>query len=142
LKAKDEQLIEAGMAEEKLRSMNRKEKRRVIVTGLQSRTGTRTGTTPHFALWKADLARKSALQRLKLNKLSDDVGEQEPNLSTALALCYVGGIKTVWDLSQSKPAVKGIGPKRLAEIEAYLKAHDVPVKWTVQPWTGKLSDNA
>jgi hypothetical protein len=130
LKAKYEQPIQAAMAEEKLMAMNRRERRHAVVKLATARTGMRTGTTPHFALWMADLKQKSALQKLKLNKLIEHLPDQEHGVLAPLRACHVAGIKSVWDLSQTKPNAKGIGPKRLAEIEAYLKSKDIPLKWT------------
>jgi hypothetical protein len=95
------------------------------------RSGNRTGTTPHFALWQADVKLKSALQRTRLTSLADR--HNDPALAKAYGLLSKGGFKTVFDLTQADAgkilAVKGIGPKRLAELKADLAKHQVAVNW-------------
>ena len=100
----------------------------------QQRVGRRTGKSVHFMNWKAEGAVKSALQRLKTEHLADSL---DGNLATAFALLSVGGVKNVWDLANADVEkllkVRGIGPTRLELVEAYLKAKDVTVTWTVGP---------
>lgn len=102
---------------------------------IKPRVGKRTGTTAHFAMWKADLEIKSALQRTKLSKLAN-----APETPTKAALGYgylhQGGVKNVWDLLNAKREdlllISGIGPVRLAAVQADLIAHKAQPKWAVE----------
>lgn len=95
------------------------------------RSGIRTGTTPHFQLWQADLKLKSALQSTTLRSLADR--HDDPFLATAYSMLSDGGFRSVWDLTQSDAkkilAIKGIGPKRLRDLKADLAKHQVAVNW-------------
>lgn len=97
------------------------------------RSGVRTGTTPHFALWMADLSALRALQRIKLDVLADS--DATPgNVAQAFALLYVGGVKNVADLSRADVgrllAIDGIGLKRLEAVEKYMTERHVGLAWT------------
>jgi hypothetical protein len=97
------------------------------------RSGVRTGTTPHFRLWMADLQMRSALQKTRTGVLAEHV--DEPLVSSAMALFTVAGIRNVWALIRADKAdllqVKGIGPNRLKAVEKYLIDHNVKPSWTV-----------
>ena len=118
---------------EKIQSMNRREKRSMLRDrpNARVRSGAATGSTPHFKAWMADLSAKSALQRLKTADLAESTSG---DLASAWALLSVGGLKSVWDVSQTHlgrlMVVNGIGLKRLEKVEEYLKARRVPLKWT------------
>jgi hypothetical protein len=128
LRATRQDLLAAGWAEEKVEAMNRKERRRLIVAR-PSRS--KTGSPAHFAAWKAEGRIKSILQKMSTAALADSL---EGPISGAFALLSVGGFKNVWAVAQSDLtallAVRGIGPGRLHEIEAYLKSRNVPLNWT------------
>jgi hypothetical protein len=126
------------MDQHKIESMSRKDmrKRVQIRHGVNRRpfarfrSGLRTGTTPHFALWMADVNIKSALQRTSLASLAD---RESGDVATAYGLLYVGGFKSVYDLTRADARdllhVSGIGPKRLELVRANLASHQVAVNW-------------
>lgn len=133
-----EVLAAGGMDQHKLESMPRKEvrKRTQIRHGVirkpfaRFRSGLRTGTSPHFAMWMADLKIKSVLQGTSLASLAD---RETGDVATAYGLLFVGGYKSVYALTQATErdllAVKGIGPKRLDLVKANLASHQVAVNW-------------
>jgi len=98
------------------------------------RSGVRTGTTPHFRLWMADLKLKSVLQKTSLAALSEHthVGAL---CRSAFALLFNAGIRNVFDLTQADVAdllrINGIGVKKLEAVEAYLLENKVKTRWTV-----------
>lgn len=96
------------------------------------RSGIPTGTTAHFRAWMADLSVRSAMERLKLNALAESA---ESKVAGPLAMLYVGGFKSVWDVARADVnallAVRGIGPAGLDHVETYLKARNVKLAWTV-----------
>lgn len=98
------------------------------------RSGIRTGTTPHFKLWMADLSMRSALQKTRTAALAEHIDDAQ--VSSAMALFHVGQIRNVWTLIRADKArllaVKGIGPNRLKAVHAYLIEHDVKPSWTVE----------
>jgi hypothetical protein len=92
----------------------------------------RTGTTPHFRMWMADLALKSSLQKTRLNKIV--ASEQGAGPKTGAVYALLAPVyKNVYALTQANRedllAVKGIGPAKLALVEADLKSHNVAVRW-------------
>lgn len=96
------------------------------------RSGIPTGTTPHFTMWMSDLRIKSALQKMSLSALA----EATPGRTgSAFALLYVGGIKNVFDLTQSTVerllAVRHVGIASLGAVEKYLLERQVKPRWTV-----------
>lgn len=103
------------------------------------RSGSRTGTSAHFAEWKAANGVRSALQRTKLDKLADALNNEErPNLRLASTIAIIrvnSPIKSVWDLARSDLstllAIPQIGPARLETVEKYLRGQNVVVDWTV-----------
>lgn len=94
-----------------------------------SRTG--TGTTPHFALWKADLGMKSALQRIRLDKLAESA---DGDTAAGFAILFVVGVKNVFSLTQKRLdqllKLPGIELRHLEAIEAYLLTRNVRPAWT------------
>jgi hypothetical protein len=98
------------------------------------RSGIRTGTTPHFRLWMADLKLKSVLQKTSTADLADHTAVGALARS-AFALVFVAGIRNVYDLTQADVAdllrINGIGVKKLEAVEAYLLEHNVKPRWTV-----------
>lgn len=97
-------------------------------------SGIRTGTTPHFKLWMADLQMRSALQKTRTAALAEHIDDAQ--VSSAMGLFHVGGIRDVWKLIQSDRAallrVKGIGPNRLKAVHAYLIEHNVKPSWSAE----------
>lgn len=95
------------------------------------RSGVRTGITPHFAVWMADLRMKSALQRTSLASLADR--HDSAVLAGTYGMLHVGGFRSVWDLTQADArdllCVKGIGPKRLEDVKRDLVTRHVAVRW-------------
>lgn len=104
-----------------------------LLTNSGRRSGIRTGTTPHFRLWMADLRMRSELQKTRTGALAEHV--DDPLVSSAMALFTVAGIRNVWALIRADKAdllrIKGIGPNRLKAVEKYLIEHDVKPSWTV-----------
>jgi len=98
------------------------------------RSGVRTGTTPHFRLWMADLNMRSVLQKTRTAALAEHV--DNPLVSSAMALFTVAGIRNVWALIRADKAtllqVKGIGPNRLKAVEKYLIDHNVKPSWSAE----------
>lgn len=98
------------------------------------RTGSATGTTSHFERWKREGAAKSALQRIRLDRMADR-DDLVPDAAAGYALLFIAGIKTVWDLSQitddSKLWVKGVELRHLTTVEQDLKRRNVSLEWTV-----------
>lgn len=97
---------------------------------------TRTGTTPHFSMWMADLKLKSTLQRTKLAALAEST--QDPKAAAAYAIVASAKgrpYKSVWDLAGASRtdllALSGVGPAKLTAIHADLTAHNVKVRWSV-----------
>jgi hypothetical protein len=92
----------------------------------------KTGTTPHFKMWTADLRMKSALQKIKLMRLSESIVDNN-KLSTAYAVAATAGVKTVWDLASAKRedllALHGMGEVRLRLLHADLLARNVHPRW-------------
>jgi hypothetical protein len=102
-----------------------------IVVG--RRTGTRTGSPKHFDLWMADLAAKSALQRLKLDRLAEST---EGDTAAGLAILRVNGVKNVWDLSRlgadnRRGLVEKLTPNQIEAVTAYLSRNRVIVDWSL-----------
>jgi len=98
------------------------------------RSGVRTGSTPHFNLWMADLKLKSALQKTSLSKLADHT-HPGALCRSAFALLFNAGIRNVYALTQADVAdllrVNGVGVKKLEAVEAYLLKNNVKTRWTV-----------
>jgi hypothetical protein len=121
-----------GVPDEKIEVMNRAQKRAARSRG--SRTGNRTGTSPHFERWKAEGRIKSALQKLKTGTLADEIVGND-KAASGFALLFLAGFKTVWDVSQAKRAdllaARGVGIATLGHVEDYLKAKQVDLKWSV-----------
>jgi hypothetical protein len=94
------------------------------------RTGTRTGSPKHFALWMADLAAKSALQRMKLDRLAEAT---DGDTAAGLAILRVNGVKNVWDLSMIQPglpsALDALSPQQVIAVADYLKKNRVNAVW-------------
>lgn len=120
------------LSPEKIEQMNRAEKRGYQRDG-KSRER-RTGTTQHFARWRAEGRAKSTLQRLKLSQLAESIEDGE--LSATFGLLFVGGVKSAWDLSQAPLGdllqISGIDPVRLGSVEDYLTGKKVPLQWTAK----------
>jgi hypothetical protein len=95
---------------------------------------TRTGSTPHFKAWMADLKVKSALQKLSVASLAEHP-DTPPLAANAYALLFVDGIKNVFDLTQATAdrllRVSGIGPKKLETVKSHLAENNVKTRWTV-----------
>lgn len=122
------------MAQEKVDQLaNRKQVRNHRISGRPGKAGKRTGTTPHFAAWKAEGRIKSILQRTKTASLADSL---EGRVASAFAVLSVGGVKNVWDVSQASIeqllAVRGIGLASLGYVEEYLAGKDVQLAWTAK----------
>lgn len=125
---------------DKIASLNRRNRRTMLRKqhSLRNRpfarvtSGTPTGTTPHFRLWKADLLSHSILQGLKLDKLADDI--EDAKVAGGMALLYLGGVKNVADLKRRKVedllAIDRIGLDRLEAVETYLRERNVALNWT------------
>jgi hypothetical protein len=136
----DEDNVKSYAAEElaKLKAMRRKEKRRrlsirhrnITKPHARLRSGLRTGTTPHFTMWMADLAMKSALQRTKTLALAE--AAKDPQTGAAYAMA-ARRYRNVFDLSHADEAdllaIKGMGPVRLRALKADLASHNVAVVW-------------
>jgi hypothetical protein len=93
------------------------------------RTGTRTGSPKHFALWMADLAAKSALQRLKLDRLAEAT---DGDVAAGLAILRVNGVKNVFDLSvlpAGAPVLGQLTYDQLKSVGDYLAANRVIKSW-------------
>lgn len=94
---------------------------------------TRTGTTPHFRAWMADLQMKSALQKIKLNTLADAIDDSM--LASGFALLYVGQVKNIYDLLRQSTAhllsLPGIEIEHLSRVEQYLINYNVKPAWSV-----------
>lgn len=96
------------------------------------RSGIRTGQPAHFALWMADLAAKSALQRLKLDRLAEAT---EGDTAAGLAILRVNGVKNVWDLSRlgtdnRRGLVEKLNPNQIEAVTAYLSQNRVIADWS------------
>lgn len=134
-----EVLAEAGWDQHKIESMHRKEARKRIQIRhgadrrpfARFRSGLRTGTTPHFRLWMADLKIKPALKAIRLARIAEQ--HDAARLASSYAMLDEGGFRTMLDLVQADArdllAVKGIGPKRLEEVKADLATRNVAVQW-------------
>lgn len=98
------------------------------------RTSAPTGTTAHFKAWMADLRAKSVLQRMKLDNLASQI--EDGHTAGAFALLFVGGVRSVWDLSQLSAdqvlAVRDVDIERADAVENYLRGRNVPLKWSVR----------
>lgn len=99
------------------------------------RSGIRTGTTKHFALWMQTLKLQSALQKTSTGDLADHPAV--PSLAqSAFALMFFGGIRNVWELTQAPIerllSIRDIGPKKLEAVETYLVEHKVKPSWTAK----------
>jgi hypothetical protein len=120
------------MDEEKVQSLSRNQLRSYVVD--HHRVGGRTGTTPHFAQWKAEGKVKSALQKLKTDRLADDISGAD-KAASGFALLYLAGFKNVWQIAQAKRAdlldAKGVGIAMLGHVEDYLAARNVQLSWSV-----------
>jgi len=96
------------------------------------RSGVRTGTTPHFKMWMADVNLRRALQGTKIGYLADRHNDPSLALSYRLILRH-GYLKTVWDLTQASKAqlhdTPGLGPVRIAALKADLAKRQVLVNW-------------
>jgi hypothetical protein len=137
----NEDNVKSYAAEElaKIKAMRRKEKRRhlsirhriITKPHARLRSGIRTGTTPHFAMWMADLAMKSALQRTKTLALAE--AAKEPQTGAAYAMAAKAGYRNVFDLSRASEAdllaIRGMGPVRLRTLKADLATNNVAVMW-------------
>lgn len=100
------------------------------VTG--RRSGTRTGSPKHFSLWMADLAAKSALQRLKLDRLAEST---DGDTAAGLAILRVHGVKNVWDLSLLNPddgptPLRYLTAEQQLAVADYLKRNRVNSLWS------------
>jgi hypothetical protein len=101
------------------------------------RVGRRTGTTPHFAMWQADLEIKSVLQRTKLADLADSDSTPSPAAHGYAILASEPSkrFRNVWDLITADRAnllaVKGIGEARLLAIQLDLIEHKAQPRWAV-----------
>jgi hypothetical protein len=97
------------------------------------RAGVRTGTTPHFKLWQADLKLKSTLQKTKTARLAE-LTLPGALVRSAFALLHNAGVKNVWAVTQltieQLLAIDGIGVKKAEALEAYLVANNVQPSWT------------
>lgn len=98
------------------------------------RSGIRTGTTPHFAAWMADLNVARVLHGIKLDTLADQL---EGRLASTFAVLRVsGGYKNVLQLSKADVAdllrIPSIGIKSLEAVEDYLNSRRVRVHWTAK----------
>lgn len=138
MKASKQDLIATGtVSEEKAETMNRKAARGWTKVTPGNRSGTRTGTTSHFAAWKAEGELKSILQRTKTAAVADSLPSAENGAAAGFALLSVGGFKNLWDVSQATEqellAVKGIGIVRLGFVADYLKGKGVDLAWSVTP---------
>lgn len=122
------------MDEEKVEALSRNELRSYVVD--HRRVGRRTGTTPHFARWKAEGRIKSLLQRTKTVAVAESLPDKANGVASGFALLAVGGYRNLWQVSQADLAdllaVKGIGPARLKFVESYLSSKGVQLNWTVQ----------
>ena len=100
----------------------------------RSRSGLRTGSTPHFAAWKAEGELRSKLQRMKTVALAEQI--EENSIAIPFALLNGGGFKTIWQVAQADLAellaVPQMGPARLAKVETYLAGKRVPLNWTAK----------
>lgn len=98
------------------------------------RSGIRTGTTPHFRLWMADLQMRSVLQKTRTAALAEHV--DNALVSSAMALFTVAGIRNVWALIRANRddllAVRGMGPGRLKAVHTYLIEHNVKPSWSAE----------
>jgi hypothetical protein len=108
-----------------------------MIRSMESLRSPRTGTTPHFKMWMADLKIKSALQRMKLVQLAEATAT-EPKAAAGYAIVATDGTKrykSVWDLINADRddllAISGIGPARLTAMHTDLVKHDVQPKWAV-----------
>jgi hypothetical protein len=136
LKASKQDLVATGtVSEEKAATMNRKAARGWTKVVKGHRSGTRTGTTAHFAAWQAEGKVKSILQKTKTVAIADGLPSAENGAATGFALLSVGGFKTVWDVSQATEAdllaVKGVGIVRLGFVHDYLTRKGVALAWSV-----------
>jgi hypothetical protein len=90
-------------------------------------------TTPHFAMWMADLKIKSALQRMKIAKLAKTGTDSKLSGSYTLVS---GRYKSLWDLIHATRsdllALPGVGPARLKALHADLIAHNVQPNWSAE----------
>lgn len=135
MKASKADLVATGtVSEEKAATMNRKAARGWTKVVKGHRSGTRTGTTAHFAAWKAEGQVKSILQKTKTATLADSI-EGDDRTASGFALLYLAGFKNVWDVSQAKRAdllaAKGVGLVTLGHVQDYLKARNVALAWSV-----------
>ncbi len=131
--------LQANLDHRKVQDMPRKEVRRKVQIRhrigkpfARIRSGIRTGTTPHFAMWMQDLKMKSALQNITIASLAD----RQSDLALAGAYKAIqrhGHFRNVWELTQATKAqlhdTPGLGPKRIAAIKADLASRHVAVKW-------------
>lgn len=95
------------------------------------RSGIRSGTTPHFAAWMADLDVSRTLHAIKLDALAESTSEEA---ATFAQLFVRGKIKNVLQLSKKEiedliPLVGGDVDGLLA-VEKYLNARRVRLNWT------------
>lgn len=131
-RANRKDLLAGGIPEEKVEALTRKQLRSYVVD--HPRVGRRTGTTTHFAAWKAEGKVKSILQKTRTAQLADYM-EGNDKAASGFALLYLAGFRNVWDLSQAKRAdllaAKGVGIATLGHVEDYLKAQSVALAWSV-----------
>jgi hypothetical protein len=131
-------LIKGGVSQEKIEASNRKQKRRMLSIrhgqgGMLSRfrSGVRTGTTPHFRMWMADLKMKSALQRTKTLEIAHN--HPAPQTGAAYLMAHRGGYRTIWSLVQASEAdlltIPQMGPVRVRLLKADLASRNVSVNW-------------
>lgn len=138
-------LVEQGKLSEKdaSRFTTRQARRRIVLSKPAIRSGSRTGTPAHFAAWKAEGQMKSALQRLRLDRLADALAEKDGRTNSetaqAFAILYTAGngaFKTAWDVKTATLgallAVPGIGPARVDRIEDYLRIQGVELDWQTE----------
>lgn len=131
MRATREDLLSRGM--EKEADLPRKARRGYVLDKPAIRSGSRTGTTSHFAAWKAEGRIKSTLQKLKLDKLAAALDGPEGQAFGILYTASAGRYRSVWDVKAATRsellAVDGIGPARLEHIASYLTARGVALDW-------------
>lgn len=94
-------------------------------------SGVKTGTTPHFKMWTADLQLRRTLEIVKVGHLANVA--VDANTAAGYAALASAGFKNVFQLTRASRkeilAVAGFGPKRLDAVKGDLAAHNVQVGW-------------